>query len=385
MKNIISLLIIVFFINLSTAQCNTPIDLQVVSNHSFYVTWNPSNDSNLWDIEYGEHGFTPTGIPTIEDRPYAEFPANQIPHSINYDVYVRSDCGTSTSEWVGPVTFYNYCADYINTPYYDINFDNEFIPYCWTQANQGNPDIGISGFNKSNWEAANFANTGNNQSAKINLQGTSINDWLILPANIGFAPVRADIPLTIDFNIALTQHNTTESAILGTDDRISLLLSIDSGNTWTILHDWDSNSSISNTGESFHFDLNDNLDLNDSLYFNCFLIGFWTNSGSLDDSNVDFFIDNLSFNAPIGDGNSVEDLESKGFSYYPNPIKNSFNISANENIDHITIYNHIGQEVDKVVINSLNKNVNIDTLEKGIYFMKVKIGLTKGFVPLIKN
>ncbi len=384
----ITLLIITIFIYVSTiAQCNEPSNIHIENNFTYEsvkIVWD-ANTENLWDIEYGENGFTPTEIPTIENVSFNQLGLDQIPHSIYYDLYIRTDCGADTSDWIGPFTFYNYCDISVSDIIVNETFNTgNFPPDCWTVANQGNPNIGISGFNNSNWTNHEFANDSNDLSAMINITENNVNDWLVLPEMQGLPGVKSNnFDLILNFSIALTEHNTTNSISLGSDDQVKLVISPDQGETWFTIRTWDANTPISNTGETIAINYEDYTD-QFSLFDTHFLIAFWASSGSIDDSvNADFFLTNI-YAEPPSTG-SINDLKSKGFSYYPNPIKNTLHLNANENIDTVSIYNYLGQEVKTILINSIQKEINLNNLEKGVYFMNVKIGNTTGFISLIKE
>lgn len=356
------------------AQCNEPTDIRIADDiYVFMLEWD-SNGENLWDIEYGESDFSPTGVPTIEDLSSPNYDLNSVPQSILYDVYVRADCTASTSNWVGPFTFYNYCT----SSGVSEEFHNAFIPICWEQANQGSPDTEPFGFEQGNWEQSNFANGSSNLSAKIHVHGTGVNDWLISPRMEIIFPVKKNEHwINYQCSIALTQHNSPDVAFLGPDDQIQLVYSVDYGKTWQNLQTWDSSSIISNTGETIS---NYTTVYTDSFWL---LIAFWVSSGSVHDvEDIDFFIDNVSFQYFAG---TVVDLSSKGFSFYPNPTEEIVNLSAKEPINDVVIYNSLGQEVKRVLIDNLNHQLDISELPEAVYYMYVRIGDTIGVVPVVKN
>jgi len=386
MKKIILLFSALLFLFNLNAQCNEPTKVHVVDEWAeYYILWD-ANGEDTWDVEFGEMGFIPTGIPTNEDLIDNYFILYGVqPVSSYIDFYVRADCGTETSDWVGPLTFFNYCTELVEQSFYEgilENFDNGFLPFCWAEANQGTPDTGISALGDSTWETGSFANNSSNSiGAKISISGIDINEWLVLPAMIGGMLVK-EIQyeyLLLTFDIALTEHNTTDSAFLGSDDQVQLLLSTDFGETWINLRTWNSNSTISTTGEYVHVEYE-----NWELYEKIFLVAFWVSSGTIDDTeNVDFFIDNIFALSPVT--GVVDDLSSKGFSYFPNPSENIINFSAKETINQVVLYNSLGQEVKRVLIDNLNHRLDISELPEAIYYMQVRIGDTIGVVPLVKN
>jgi hypothetical protein len=92
-------------------------------------------------------------------------------------------------------------------------------------------------------------------------------------------------------------------------------------------------------------------------------------------SRSDVFITNI-FKA-----NGVNDLvvdNTNSIHIYPNPNSGTFTINSDERlkINNITIYNVIGQivhQVDKLVIDQTsNLQVDLSTIQKGIYFIDIK-------------
>ncbi len=77
---------------------------QILSN-SLLLNWVENGSAILWDIEYGNTNFTPTGTPTISSTSTNPHLVSGLSALTAYDFYVRSDCGGgSESQWVGPYT-----------------------------------------------------------------------------------------------------------------------------------------------------------------------------------------------------------------------------------------------------------------------------------------
>ena len=383
MKKITLLFTLLFSTVLLNAQCNAPTNVHMENEYESYIIWN-ANNADYWDIEYGLTGFEPSGIPVIENYNHYYYSPQNIVVSEYIDFYVRANCDEETSEWVGPFSFFNYCTDWMGNGYGEEDFENDNISNCWTQTNEGTPETGIGLYGESAWELGEFANSSTSTAAKVHINGTDVNEWLILPLMRGMYGVKymwGDNYVS-NYTIALTQADSTEEATLGEDDVVQMLISTDLGVTWTPIRAWDATTPISNTGESInieYFAYGDDYD----LFEQAFLIAFWASSGVENDANVDFFIDNLTAEPPFS--GDVPDLAAKGFGFYPNPSKTSINLSAKETINHIEIYNHLGQKVKQTTLNALDAQLDITTLPKGIYFMKVQIGETSGIVSLIKD
>ena len=82
---------------------------------------------------------------------------------------------------------------------------------------------------------------------------------------------------------------------------------------------------------------------------------------------------------------SVADLQAVGFTYYPNPVKNSLMMKADETISSVSIFNMLGQEVKRVQPSALETSVDMSNLSSGTYFVKATVGNAVGTFKVIKN
>lgn len=81
---------------------------------------------------------------------------------------------------------------------------------------------------------------------------------------------------------------------------------------------------------------------------------------------------------------SFEDLAS--FSYYPNPVNhNVLNIVAKNTINNIAVYNLIGQQVQYIQPDQTEYTIDMASLSRGTYFVKVIIGDTAKTIKIIKE
>jgi hypothetical protein len=99
--------------------------------------WTENGTATAWDVEIIGSGIAATGTPTASGvtNPYG---ATGLTQDTLYDFYVRADCGSRTSNWVGPFTFRTACSA-LTTPYTE-DFET-FTPAnnvafsaenCWT-------------------------------------------------------------------------------------------------------------------------------------------------------------------------------------------------------------------------------------------------------------
>lgn len=68
-------------------------------------------------------------------------------------------------------------------------------------------------------------------------------------------------------------------------------------------------------------------------------------------------------------GLSIDEVFANKFSVHPNPVSDVLNITTNENIDGITLYNALGQLV--LEKNENTTQLNVDGLKSGLYFLKI--------------
>jgi len=82
---------------------------------------------------------------------------------------------------------------------------------------------------------------------------------------------------------------------------------------------------------------------------------------------------------------SIEDNIIKGFELYPNPVKNVFNITTQEQIKEVDVYNLLGQLLKQQEVNNDEITVNVKELSAGIYFVKIKTDKTLKSVKIFKE
>jgi len=98
-------------------------------------------------------------------------------------------------------------------------------------------------------------------------------------------------------------------------------------------------------------------------------------------SSPDFTISVWSDGPGVGIAESVID----GFKMYPNPVEDMLNIAAENNIETISIYNLLGQEVLQVTPSTTTTQVDMSYLPTGAYIVKVQAGEQVGSYNLIKE
>jgi len=78
---------------------------------------------------------------------------------------------------------------------------------------------------------------------------------------------------------------------------------------------------------------------------------------------------------------SLENLESSTFIIYPNPTNSLLNVKSQKELN-IRIYNNLGQFI---LQNDNSNSIDVSSLVKGVYFIKVSDGINSSTKKFIKN
>ena len=276
------------------------------------------------------------------------------------------DYGTSVSDVAFCLEEYTPPAPIV--PNYTETFDT-YLPDRWSEAAgaYGSPSGTSSSFTSDDF--VNDSSNSNGLSAKINIYGTSVDEYLISPE---FNLSGSDYFL--NFDVGLTAWNSSDAASLGADDYVALLVTQDGGSTWTELDRWDSTTPISETGVSA-------LEKVLSGYGDTVQFAFYAFSDTTNEDN-DFFIDNFQItSATLGTQNNT--LE--GFTLYPTIVKEALNFNSQKNVEAIAVYNLLGQEVYKGMPNANSSSINLSSLRPGVYLVKVTAEGLIGSYKIIKE
>jgi hypothetical protein len=271
-----------------------------------------------------------------------------------YRIYVRSICGAdSVSSWSDAGTFTTPCDSY-NAPFAQ-NFDT-YVPLCWATADAGTLATGPTGTAAGIWTADGFLNVGTTGAVKVNLYFINRIGWLITP------PMNTTVgnDYSFSFNYGVTVWNQTGPIAMGSDDFVKVVMSIDNGVTWTEINSFTAASNVSNTSQDYIYEF-----VASTAQAKFALIA---SDGTVDDSeDYDFFVDNIAFEVNLSNG----DFDSNSFVAYPNPVKNVLNVSFNQNISDVAVYNLLGQQVLLMQVNANKGQVDMSSLATGTYLVRV--------------
>ena len=85
------------------------------------------------------------------------------------------------------------------------------------------------------------------------------------------------------------------------------------------------------------------------------------------------------------DSLGVSDNALAGFSYYPNPATEVLSLRSANNIESVSMYNLLGQQVISTEIGATTSDINLSSLTAGTYIMKVTVDGQTGTYKVLKN
>ncbi|HQL70380.1 MAG TPA: choice-of-anchor J domain-containing protein, partial [Bacteroidales bacterium] len=262
-----------------------------VTYNSATVSWtaSTSNPANGYQIYYSTSSTAPDAatIPTATvGAGITTYNMTGLNANTLYYVWVRSDCGAGDySTWAGSVSFTTLCAPVTSYPVNEP-FTSYLPSTCWNEGDNGDLTAGpvtISA-TASSWIADGFLNVGTTGAAKINIDATGDNDWIISPE----LTIPATPAYRFTYSVGATQFGGTVAPTTAweADDFVQVLVSTSGYTNWTELKLYGSTNVPSHLGQT------DILDL--SAYAGQTIrIAFRGVEGAANGSaDIDFFTDN---------------------------------------------------------------------------------------------
>lgn len=369
-----------YTLDITEVLCADPSALSAtsVTATSADLGWTENGTAASWNIELGEAGFTPTGVATAVSgtNPYL---AESLTDATAYEFYVQADCSGSVSAWVGPFAFSTLCLP-ISVDY-SVDMSANVPDSCWNEAGSGEVVDGPMTMGASDWKAGRaYTDLDSNviDSNVINLYQTVDREWLISP--VFDLDVLGTVGLLV--NVAVTDYSfsgtsdATNTATMGSDDEVQLLMTADAGATWANVTTWNVANQPAVTGTEYILDLSG---MTGSVQF-----AFFASDGTVDDTeDYDFHVGTFTINNAVLSTTQFEN--EAAFTYYPNPVKNTLILNAQNTIEQIAMYNMLGQEVLRATPNSVESSLDMSNLQTGTYFVKVTIANVTETIRVIKQ
>lgn len=405
------------------------------------LAWTQVGSVSLWDIELVDitaaGAATGTATSTGVSNPTT---LSGLTAENDYEVYVRADClGDGVSSWVGPIAFTTPVAcDVINGAPLIDDLTDVSIDFSWTAPATGTP-VGY------NWE---IVEDGTGQGGTILASGStagttaSSGDVLTLDTTYnvfiqtdcgvadgtsvwagpyGFTTQPGPEPANNDCAGAISIVQETDIADVGsaTPTAGSLIGATASGVAAEVCNGF---TGTANDDVWYSFEaLTTNVNITFEINFDGIAELYSGTCGAL---TVIDCADNTITTAPI-----VEEINATGltagttyyvrifqystgstsglnfdvklwssdtlgtdefdnenaFTYFPNPVKNELTLNAQKDIQNVSVYNMLGQEVLRTAPNATDSTINMNELSQGAYFVQVTIGNVVETVRIIKQ
>jgi hypothetical protein len=359
------------------------LTLQSAGPDSLTLSWTENNipAGTAWEV---------VAVPAGDPAPVAGTSnATAIPYAItsltantSYDVYVRADCSTT---FVGPISLTTSCAVFTAYPY-TTDFTNNVPNACWEEAGSGEIVDGPMAVGSSDWKAGrsyeNFAGTAI-PSNLINLYSNTDREWL-LSEQYDMTGISNDV---LSIEVAVTDYlftgasDATDTATMGSDDQVDLLITTDAGMTWTSLMTWTAVNQPAVDGTRAFIDL--------SSYTGTVQFAFFASDGVVDDSeDYDFHVGMFIIDGTAGN----EDVFESTLGLYPNPVAGDvvtirMDGSSASSIE-VAVFNTLGQHVMTRSYDQVTNSIQLDnlsSLSKGMYFVKISNGSQEATLKFIKE
>ncbi|WP_299117262.1 GEVED domain-containing protein [uncultured Winogradskyella sp.] len=260
-----------------------------------------------------------------------------------YDLYVQSDCGGGDlSAWAGPFTFNaGHC---IPSGTSTSTFIDNFSTSNADGMNISNLASGLS--------ATNYGNNYDTMTVSGAADGSFDFNVEIVSGTVGCA-VWVDWNNDFVFDVSEVSFSTTAY-----------------GNgpfTGTV--------TIPNGTPNGDYRMRVMIDWNDPEPGDDDACGFGSGRGEVEDYKVT--VDSTLSNPDLEDASA--------FTYFPNPVKNTLTLNAQNTIENVTMYNMLGQEVLRATPNNVDSELDMSSLQGGTYFVKVTIANITKTIRVIKQ
>ena len=271
-------------VNITALSClpaTANVGTNSLSSTSAEVSWTENGTATSYRIEYDTAGYaagTARNTSVVTDT--FTILSGLTPET-TYDWNVQALCSSTDSSALIGNSFTTPCGA-VALPYIE-NFAS-YVPNCWTEAKGQLTANTVFTSSSSFWAGDGFLNNGSTGSARMNIYSSNRFEWLISPSiDLGNAPNT----YRLEFDAGLTDFSGSGTDLMGSDDTLSVVISIDNGTTWSsanVVKLYDVNAPPANVGETVFIDL--------SVYTGTIKVGFYATSTS---SNTDYnvYIDNF--------------------------------------------------------------------------------------------
>jgi Secretion system C-terminal sorting domain/Fibronectin type III domain len=283
-------------------------------------------------------GTTPAGIVTKN--------LTGLTPTTTYFLWVRSKCSASLSSAWSPIGTFTTPCPAIGLPYNEsfegITADN-ILPNCMAATNLG-------GINKTYFAVPTGTtyNRGPRTGAKFAaFRYAPVGNWFFSP------------PLNL---VAGTTYKTSiwyiADGLAGFD-----ALNLAYGNSQTAVAMTNSIATVANPVNTTYQELTGTFT---PVTSGVYSVGIQATGAS----TVPWYISIDDFSV-VNNALATSSFNNEGFSYYPNPVVDFLKLSYTQNIDKVEVMNMLGQVVLNKTINANESNIDMSSLAKGTYMVKI--------------
>lgn len=90
-------------------------------------------------------------------------------------------------------------------------------------------------------------------------------------------------------------------------------------------------------------------------------------------------------NVSISQNLSTASFDQYNFQSYPNPVKDVLHLSANTSIQHVEVYDMLGNQLKSLKIGNSSTVINLNELSRGVYILKTQIDGNTNTLKFIKQ
>ncbi len=369
----------VSFTTTAPAPCIAPTNLGAVYTDitSAKVDWTPANATDdMWAVVYGLQGFVVANALDTLIVTSADAVISGLNPATSYDVYVVTVCDSASldiSTPTGPLTITTLACDAPTNIVID-SITTSSAQVSWTAGGaetQWEVVYDTAGFNPSTATPTMVSDT------TIDLNGLQANttyevyvraycsasDQSAWTGPVSFTT--AAPPCLAPTNISIDSIAATAAIVSWTAGGTETQWNVIYGQTGFTLGNGGDTVVVNNTTVVTLTNLNPETD------YDVYVEAVCAPNNTSGTTGPETFT-----TQPLGVNNPVFD----SFTYYPNPVKGQLNLEAHKQIESVTVYNLLGQQIIHVQPHALQTQVNLENLESAVYLMEVQInGAVKTF------
>lgn len=302
---------------------------------SVTVNWTPGNSETSFQVAHALNTVTDPALATINDvENDTTFYLENLSVGTSYNVWVRSVCGGTNGNWIGPVTLNTECnaAASFSENFDSVNYPD--FPVCWSKIVTGaSPESDVV------LDIYSDTTPPNGMLLYGAYSGAGANIILISPPVTTLASGEYQLKFkgsgSLPIEVGTLDGNTNEAV-------------------FTVFE----TVTVSEFGpQSFTVDFA-NYAGTDTY------IGFRLKTNG---QNAYASLDDVTWESALSSGS----FEKGQFSYYPNPVKDILTIGYEDNITNVTVFNLLGQKVMENNANSTSVKLDMSALSSGSYIVKV--------------